>query len=530
MLKKLFTRTSTINEAALVLALAALASKVFGVLRDSIIAAHYAGNISDAYLAAFTIPDFVFNLLILGALSSAFIPIFTEYLKKGDEKNGEAWALVNSLVNIGVIVLAVILLIGILLAPELVHIVAPGFSPEKQGMVVSMMRVMFLSPLFFGISNLAGGILNSFKNFLAFAVAPILYNLGIIVGALYLVPRFGYIGLAYGVVLGAFLHMLIQVPGVFSLGYKYKMRIDWKHSAIKQMAVLMVPRTLGIGVAQVNEVINTAIASTLMGHAVSTFRWADNLQSLPISIFGVSFAVAVFPTLAEKYSLSKLDDFKDDVVRVLRQITFFVVPTMMMYWVLRAQIVRLVLGYGQFDWDFTRYTVSALAFFTFGMLAQAAVHLLARSFFALHNTKTPLVTAIISLVVNAGFALWLGPKYGVIGLAAAISLAGLFEAVTLLLLLSKRLGGMPWRPIGYFFAQVIGASLISGGAGYLMLRVANLIVTTHTFLGLLVQTGLTGIVAVLAYLAASKVLRIPEVAMLLKPVRMLLSAKADKAS
>jgi putative peptidoglycan lipid II flippase len=520
MLKKIINRVSSVNEAAIVLAIASLVSRLFGVVRDSIIAAHYAGDVSDAYLAAFTIPDFVFNLVILGALSSAFIPIFTEYLNKNGEDKEEAWALVNSLVNIGVIILAVILLAGVFLAPELVHLVAPGFSQEKQAMVISLMRVMFLSPLFFGLSNLAGGILNSFKNFIVYAIAPILYNLGIIVGALYLVPKFGYIGLAYGVVLGALLHMLIQIPGVFSLGYKYRMHIDWKHSALKKMAGLMVPRTIGIGVNQINEVVNTAIASTLVWqHAVSTFRWADNIASLPISIFGVSFAVAVFPTLAEKYSLSRLDEFKDDVVRVLRQIAFFVVPTMMLYWVLRAQVVRLILGYGEFNWDFTRFTVSALAFFTFGMLAQAAVHLLARSFFALHNTKTPLVVAVGTLIVNVGLALWLGPKFGVVGLAGAISLAALFEAIVLLGLLSKELGGMPWRAMSVYALQIVTASLVCGGAAYLMLRVMNLIVTTHTFWGILAQTLVTIFVAVLGYLAVAKLLKIPETKMLIAPIQ-----------
>src|SRR5690606_38831972 len=251
MLKKLINRTSTLKEAAAVLAVASLVSRLFGVVRDSVIASHYAGDISDAYLAAFVIPDFIFNLLILGALSSAFIPIFTGYLKRNGEGNDEAWALVNTLVNVGVVGLAVVLLSGVMAAPVLVKFVAPGFDPGKQEMVIMMMRIMFLSPLFFGLSNLAGGILNSFKNFLAYSLAPILYNVGIIIGAIYLVPMMGYIGLAYGVVLGAFMHMLIQLPGVFSLGYKYRMHIDFKHPALKSMAVLMIPRTLGVGVVQV---------------------------------------------------------------------------------------------------------------------------------------------------------------------------------------------------------------------------------------------------------------------------------------
>src|SRR3989344_1356192 len=344
MIKHLITRKSSVLEATAILAVASLVSRLFGVMRDSVIAARYAGDISDAYLAAFVIPDFIFNLLILGALSSAFIPIFTEYLQKTGSDKEEAWGIVNSLVNLGVMLLAVILLAVAVFAPTLVHLVAPGFVTDKKEMVVVLMRVMLLSPLFFGFSNLAGGILNSFKNFFAYAIAPILYNLGIIAGAIYLVPKFGYIGLAYGVVGGACLHMLVQLPGVFAFGDRYRLHMNLRHPAIQRMAMLMIQRTIGIGVTQISTIINTAIASTLAGGAVSVFKLADNLQSLPIGIFGVSFAVAVFPTLAEKYSLQKLDEFKDDVVQVLRQVIFFIVPSMLLYWLLRAQIVRLVFG------------------------------------------------------------------------------------------------------------------------------------------------------------------------------------------
>ena len=519
MLKKLINRTSTLKEAAAVLAVASLVSRLFGVVRDSVIASHYAGDISDAYLAAFVIPDFIFNLLILGALSSAFIPIFTGYLKRNGEGNDEAWALVNTLVNVGVVGLAVVLLGGVMAAPVLVKFVAPGFDPGKQEMVIMMMRIMFLSPLFFGLSNLAGGILNSFKNFLAYSLAPILYNVGIIIGAIYLVPMMGYIGLAYGVVLGAFMHMLIQLPGVFSLGYKYRMHIDFKHPALKSMAVLMIPRTLGVGVVQVNTIINTAIASTLAGGAVSVFKWADNLQSVPIGIFGVSFAVAVFPTLAEKYSLKKIGEFREDVVAVLRQISFFVIPSMMLYWILRAQIVRLVLGYGAFDWEFTRFTVSTLAFFTFGMLAQSVIHLLARSFYALHDTKTPLLVSLGVVLVNAGLAWELSRYWGVIGLAGAISISATLNAVVLFGFLAKRLGGMPWSEIFGYLTKVIVASLGMGGVAYMMLRVVDLIVVTHTFVGILTQTLITVLVAIFAYLAMAKLLALPEMQMIVGPIK-----------
>ncbi|MFH0905583.1 MAG: lipid II flippase MurJ, partial [bacterium] len=327
-------------------------------------------------------------------------------------------------------------------------------------------------------------------------------------------------GLAYGVVLGAFMHMLIQVPGVFTLGYKYRLHINLRHPALKRMAVLMIPRTLGIGVAQINSIVNTAIASTLAVGSVAVFRWADNLQSLPIGIFGVSFAVAIFPTLAEKYTLQKLAEFKDDFVRVLRQILFLIIPTMVLYWLLRAQIVRLVLGAGQFGWEDTRFTISVLAFMTFGMAAQATIPLLARSFYALQDTKTPLITSLIGLVVNVGLAFALIQNLHVVGLAAALSIAGLINMALLLVMLARRLRGLPWGGIGLVTAKIGAASLIMGGVGYAILRVANLIVGTHTFWGLFTQTAITGVVAVFTYLALATIFKIPEVKIMLAPAKL----------
>jgi len=503
------------------LAVASLVSRLFGLIRDRTLAAHFgAGDVLDAYFAAFKIPDLIFNLLILGALSSAFIPIFTEYIQKNRGDKKEAWGLVNSLVNFGVIILTGILLLAAVFAPMLVHIIAPGFDADKQMMVINLMRVMLLAPMFFGFSNLAGGILNSFKNFLAYALAPIVYNVGIIIGVIYLVPLYGYIGLAYGVVLGAFMHMIIQLPGVFAFGYRYRLHINLKHPAIKRIAVLMLPRTLGIAVSQINIVINTILASTLAVGSVAVFNLADNLQSLPISMFGISFAVAVFPTLAEKYSLQKIDEFRDDFVQIFRQIIFLVIPTMVLYWLLRAQIVRLVLGAGAFSWEDTRFTVSVLAFFTFGMIAYALIPLLARSFYALQDTKTPLITGAIALVVNVSAALILIQYLNVVGLAAALSIAGLFNMTLLIIFLNKRLQGLPWKQISLMVAKVVISAVIMGGIGYIMLRVVNLVVTTHTFWGLLIQTFITAVVAIFAYLALTTIFKIPEVKVILKPMKL----------
>lgn len=521
MIHKIISRRSSVFEATVVLAVASLVSRLFGLIRDRTLAAHFgAGDVLDAYFAAFKVPDLIFNLLILGALSSAFIPVFTEYIKKNGKD--EAWSLVNSLVNFGIILLTTILLLIAVFAPYLAQFVAPGFGPEKQGMVAILMRIMLLSPLFFGLSNLAGGILNSFKNFIVYAVAPIMYNLGIITGVIFLVPIFGYVGLAYGVVLGAFLHMLVQLPSVFALGYKYRMHINIKHPALKQIAILMIPRTLGIASQQISVLINTVIASTLAVGSIAVLNLADNLYSLPISIFGISFAVAVFPTLAERYTLQQLGEFKEDFVQTLRQILYFIIPTMMLYWLLRAQIVRLVLGSGQFGWEDTRFTVSVLAFFTFGMAAQAIIPLLARSFYALQDTKTPFYTGLAALVLNVIGALILIKYLAVVGLALAISIAAILNAGILLWVLNKRLKGLPIKKISNMVGRVVLSSLVMGAMGYGALHATSWVINTHTFVGLLVQTIAASIISVLTYLVITRKFGLPEVKMILRPLKLFL--------
>ncbi len=521
MFRKIINRKSSVLEATIVLAVASLVSRLFGLLRDRTLAAHFgAGDVLDAYFAAFKIPDLIFNLLILGALSSAFIPVFTEYIKKNGKD--EAWSLVNSLVNFGIVVLTGILLLIAIFAPHLAKVVAPGFEPDKQIMVANLMRIMLLSPLFFGLSNLAGGVLNSFRNFIVYAIAPIMYNLGIILGVIFLVPRFGYIGLAYGVVLGAFMHMFTQLPSVFSLGYKYRMHINLRHPALRRIAILMIPRTLGVAAQQISILINTIIASTLAVGSIAVLNLADNLYSLPISIFGISFAIAVFPTLAERYTLKQISEFKQDFMQTLRQILYFIIPTMILYWLLRAQIVRLILGAGQFSWEDTRFTVSVLAFFTLGMIAHATIPLLARSFYALQDTKTPFITSLVALVVNVVSALILIKYLNVVGLALAVSISAILNAGILFWILNIRLGGFINKSLIKMITKVVGSSLVMGLIGYGALQVGSWIVDTHTFWGLLIQTIITVVVAVLAYLVVTRLLHIKEVKMILRPLRLLI--------
>ncbi len=519
MIRKLLSRSSSVQEATVILAVASLVSRLFGLLRDRTLASHFgASEVLDAYFAAFRIPDLVFNLLILGALSSAFIPLFLASLKKDRE---EAWALVNILINVGVAFLAAVLLLLFIFAPALSSFIAPGFEPARKELVTVLMRVMLLSPLIFGLSNLAGGILNAYRNFLVYALAPILYNLGIIFGVLYLVPPFGPVGLAYGVVLGALLHLFIQLPSVFLLGYRYRFRFEVKHPFLRQMAALMLPRTLALATNQLMVFANTIIASTLAVGSIAVLNLVDNIYSLPVSLFGISLAVALFPLLSDLALEKKKRDFAQVVNQGLRQMAFLILPAMLFYWLFRAQIIRLVLGAGLFGWEETRFAISVLAFMTFGMIAASALPILARAFYAYKDTLTPFGAGIAALVVDLLAAFILIPYLKVVGLALAISVAVLFNASLLAVYLQQR---TPWFRLGewlnFLFAALISGFVAAAG-GYLSLRVMDLVVDTHTVLGLLSQTALAGLIFLFLYLALMALFKVPESNFIRQPLRVI---------
>jgi len=386
-----------------------------------------------------------------------------------------------------------------------------------------LMRVMLLSPLIFGLSNLVGGILNAYRNFLVYSLAPILYNLGIIFGAVFVVPFTGPIGLAYGVVLGALLHLFIQLPSVLLLGYRYRPYLNLRHPALRRLLILMFPRTLGLATGQLALLFNTIIASTLAVGSIAVLNLADNIYSLPVSIFGISLAIAAFPVLSEQAVKSNWAGFRQILWRSFRQISFFILPTMFFYWILRAQIVRLILGAGQFGWEDTRFTVSVLAFMTLGMIAHATVPLLARAFYARKDTATPFLVSLVALAANILIALMLIPYLKVVGLALAISLAALLHLGGLALLLNKRVRWLKWKELFLLLWQAGTSSLLAAGGTYLMLRVMDLIVNTHTVLGLLLQTMVSGLLFLLVYLTLMELLRVPEAGFIRQPIKFLKS-------
>ena len=433
-------QSETVGGAAFVIAAAGIASRLLGFVRDRLLAGHFgAGDTLDAYYAAFRIPDTLYNLLVMGALSAAFVPVFTEFISK--EKKKEALDLAAGVLEWILLVLGAVSIVAIIAAPAIVTVLAPGFSDEKRALTVELTRIMLLSPLFLGASAVFGGMLLTFRCFTAYSLAPIIYNVGIIVGITLLVPVFGLSGLAWGVALGALLHMTVQIPSVrsrkfFPALFRHPLRFD---GPVRRVVMLMIPRTLGIAANQLSLFLTTVFASMLASGSLAIFTLASNIEAIPIGLFAVSFSLAAFPTLSFSASEKRDGEFFETLARTTRRILFFVVPVAMLFIVFRAQVVRIVLGSGRFDWNDTISTFGVLGWLSVSLFAQALIPLFARAFYAIQDSKTPFFYAILGETVYVGSAIFLLPRYGTDALAMAFSLGSVANFLFLLLALRKKI-------------------------------------------------------------------------------------------
>ena len=506
MIKRLFNgQINSITIAALLVALSSLASRFLGIFRDRILGGEFGlGDTLDIYYAAFRIPDLVFNLLVLGALSAGFIPIFTGLLKK----KKQAWQLANNVLNILGLSLIILSGLSIIFAPYLMKLVVPGFSPEKQALTASLARIMFLSPMFLGISSVFGGILQSFKRFFVYSLSPIMYNIGIILGALYLAPLWGIYGLAWGVVFGALMHMLIQLPLVVKLGFRYMPKIEFRNKEVRRIGIMMIPRTMSLAISQINLLVITVIASTLASGSLAVFNFANNLQFFPIGIFGISFAVAAFPTLSAIASDKK--KLVNSFSSTIRQILFFIVPATVLLLTLRAQIIRVLFGTGQFDWQDTILTIDTLGFFSLSLFAQAIIPLLVRMFYARHNSKTPFFIGFVSVAVNVLLSLWLAGKLGVAGLALAFSIASILNFIMLWIVLRFQIGMMDELRILISTVKFSVAAVACGVAVQGMKLIIWPYIDMTKFWGVLTQGAVAGLSGIIIYIIVCSILRSEE--------------------
>ena len=507
--------SKTVGSAAMLIAIAGIVSRILGFFRDRILASHFgAGDVLDAYYAAFRIPDLIYSFLVLGALSVAFIPVFTGLL--ADKKEEEAWKLTSGILHLMLFVLGMLALFGILFAPWLTGMIAPGFASEKREIVIMLTRVMLLSPIFLAVSAVFGGVLVSFKQFAAYSFAPVFYNIGIICGALFLVPFFGSLGLAWGVVLGSFLHMLVQYPSLYRCGFRYRLYFfhAWKDQTIRRVVRLMIPRSLGMAVNQVSLLIITIFASTLASGSLAVFTLANNIQSVPLGLFGIAFALAVFPSLSFFAAKQREQDFFEILTQTSRRILFFVLPLSLFMIIFRAQFVRVILGSGQFDWEDTILTFQVLGFLSVSLFAQSLIPLFARAFFALQNTKTPFYIALLSTALEIALIPILLPHYAVLGLAIAFSVGSVVNFIFLYFALRRKVSLWDDRAflspmLKIFFAALVAGAIAQASKSVFALTISELDTFVKVFLQLL--TGL--IIGGVSFVAVCHLLRIDELQM-----------------
>jgi len=517
-LKFLNSESKSIVGAATLVGVLSFAADVAGLIRDRILAGTFgAGDVLDAYYAAFKVPDLLFSLIVVGALSAGFIPVFTRHWYGTSQDR--AWRLASHTLFCLVVLMGFVAGGVALFAPQVAELVAPGFAPEKLALVAKFMRIMLLAQVIFAISIVFGSVLQGLKRFVLYAAAPVLYNLGIIAGAVWLTGPYGSAGLAWGVVLGASLHALIQAFGVVQAGWRPSLALPIFDADVREVFKLTGPRILGIAISQLLFVALMVIASTLPSGSVTVFQFAYNIQFVPVGIIGVSFAIAAFPSLAEHAAAGHDKRFVDTFGASVRQIIFLIAPLTVLFMIVRAQIVRVVVGAGVFDWPATILTADALALFALSFVPQSISYLLSRAFFALKDTVTPLAVGLVSGVVGIVTALWLAGPYGASGLALAFSLASLVNATMLWVVLRSRVGSLHEAELLPTVYKVAVASVIALVVMQVTKPLALAVVTTDTFLGVFGQGLIAGGAGLIFYFVIAYALRVPELHDLVEGMR-----------
>lgn len=435
---------SKIFRASVLLGSFTILGKLIGLLRDRILAGQFGASTElDVYYAAFRIPDLVFNLLILGATSSAIVPIFIEYYQR--DKAG-AWRIAQNFLNVMVVGVAILSVIVFIFAQPIAHLIGPGFGLGETDVLANLMRIMLLSTLVFAVSTILGSILHALQRFLVYALAPVFYNLGIIFGAVYLVPLFeqwgyhGIYGLGFGVVLGAVLHLAIQLPVALREGFRFGTFFDVSDHAFRRMVTLMIPRTLSLGAYNIGLTVVTSIASLLGSGSITIINLATNLQYVPVSVVGISLATAIFPQLASHATTQDIPEFKRKLNRALKITLISTSLIAVLMFVFRQLIIDIIFQVGNFKEADRVLTATVLGIFMFSVMAQSLMHIITRAYYAFQNTKTPFVVALFSIVLNVLLSYIFGLRMGmgVRGIAIATVLAYNINFVLLYTLFRRR--------------------------------------------------------------------------------------------
>jgi putative peptidoglycan lipid II flippase len=499
----------TLARAGMIVTAAFFVSRLLGWVRLIVITNTFGASADlDAYFAAFRVPDAIFQLVAAGALGSALIPVLAGLFTHGE--NDRAWRVVSSVLNFMLLLLIAFAVIVAIWAPVIVPLVTPGFDTVNTELTVRLTRIMLLSPILLALGAVASSVLNARGRFGAAAIAPSVYNLAIIGGAIFLAPWMGVEALAVGVVIGSLLHLLVQLPPVISERFRFNFGIDLADSAARQSLLLMLPRAFGLGAAQITFVVNTSLATGIGVGAVTAYNVAFNILQIPLGLIGVPLGVVLLPSMSRAVAAGSVGEFGRLIVRSLRLLLYVMIWITLVGMVERRQVVALLFS-GGFDARGVSLTADTLLFFLIGLTAHSLIVVLARAFYSGQDTRTPVIAAILSVVVNVVISIATVGVLGLSGLALGIAVGAWFEAILLAVLLWQRTPGAGIETVVPPSVSYLAGSALSAGAAFVVLRALEPIFGLEpgrllTF----VEIVLASTAAALVYVAYSVVMRIPE--------------------
>jgi len=471
--------------------------KLTGLIRIRLVSVTFGtGSEFDAFTAANQLPEVFFTVIAGGSLAAAFIPIYSEYLTSRPAK--ESARLANTIMTLVILVLGVVSALGAIFAPWLTRVfLVPDFPPETQALTADIMRIILIQTTLFGISGVMSSILNAHQHFALPALAPVALDVGYIIGLLFLVPRIGILGLAWGTVIGALLHIAVQVPALRHFNYRYRPVLAMKMRGVREVVRLMIPRIFTLGTIQIADLFIIRLASGLAVGSTSGYFYAYGLMQLPETLFATSIALVVFPTMAELYNAGNIEELKHTAVQTLSIIWFLTIPAAAGMVLLGRPAIAVLLQGGQFDEASAQLVYTVLVVFSIRIVSEGTVEVVARLFYAQHNTIVPMFAYVGWLVVNVFLAVWLVDELGIVALALASTVAFTFLAVVLYVLNSRALGGLGERELAINGGRAIAATL---GMTVVILGIGRVI--TQPFLFLIVG----GMVGATVYLLLSTAL------------------------
>ena len=493
--------------------------QIAGLVRGILVADAFPGFELDAFFAANQVSETLFMLLAAGALGSAFIPTFTGFLAKDDKAS--AWKLASSIANLLILTLSFLAVLAAVFAPQIVrYALAPGFSsdPALFALTIDLLRIQLVSAVLFGLGGLIVGILNSHQVFLVPALTPSMYQLGMIFGVLFLAPTMGIYGLAWGVVIGAFLYLLLQIPSLLKQKGVYSPILGLENAAVREVFRLMGPRVLGVAVVQLNFWVNISLASQMVSGSVAGLRYGFSLMLMAQAAIAQSVAIAAMPTFSAQFALGKLDEMRTSLASSIRGVIFLALPASIGLILLRVPIVAMLYQRGEFDAHMTDLVAWALLWYAAGMIGHSVLEVLTRAFYAQHDTKTPVIVGAIAMGLNVVFSFTFSSLFENIGwlphggLALANSLATALEVTTLLIIMRRRLNG-----INEFYILRGGLLALAGTLGMSAAVYFCLRVFSEQPAWLITIAGISA--GGLVYASMMAVLRVPELISLTGAIR-----------